>query len=780
MSGKLLHSFTQTMSELEYNTKFTNNRTMTKHIHDLPPDSGRHGIQAPLETPIEPISRSHPVYGTYYSGPDAGSPGEGFFGDLSPGHLLRVARRRWLTIALALVFAFGVASFYLRTTPKRYSASALVEMSVRRPRLMRQEGAVIEDRFSFRNTEDIFNTRLERFRSPDMRVLAFEHLDRTADDDGRFPDRAAAMPGASFSLVRNSQMVRITVMGRDPALIAAAANAYARATETSMEIENRESSEMAVAWLQDQARTQRIAVDRADRELVDLRENIGLDSLATRAELASAATRSVGATLANVQSKILLNRELLKAVDNAELTPESIERLPREAPFVDVIMRALDRLELARMERDGLRASHTERHPEYIAADQAVDDARKHAVTALRQARETVQADVHLYEQQAAELEQRVAQLDTQSSTLEIELARARASIEALQRQREAADMSYRGLLSRIEEARLSADEYTAAIKLIRQAQPPSFPIHPSRRRVIQLALLFGLAAGGLLALVKDNLEDLMDHAEDAERQFGLKVLSIVPQIRKMERADIAKLCAKDKHSHFAESFAGLRGLLDSGEYRQHADVLLVASTMHAVGKTICAANLAITFAQRGDRTLLIDFDMRRPQLCHLFKMPTGHASLLKVLNEGDRQQFEALPFHTDIEGLDVVSSRVDGKISASEALGKSTVKAFVDWAKNNYDRVVMDSPPYGIVNDSIVLARLADGILMVLRPGQTRKHSARTAIRHFIGIGAPVLGSVVNGMDFSKARFFSSYDYKYSHYRYGYADHYSEAKKDG
>ncbi len=756
---------------------------MTKQTNDSPSGSSGYGFQQPLKTSIirasDPVAHMNPVYGTYYSGPDAGPPGEGFFGNLSPGHLLRVARRKWITIALALVFAVSVAVFYLRTTPKLYSASAMIEMSVRRPRIMRQDGAFVDDRYGFTPAQEVFNTRLERFRGPGMRALAFEHLDRRGDTES-FPNCVEAMPGASFALIGQSHLVLISVRSRDPVLAAAVANAYALAAETSMGIENREISEMAVAWLQDQARTQRSVIEQADRELVEYRKETGIDSLETRAMLVKSNVEITGKTLSDIQNRRLLQRELLAAIDAADLTPESIDGIPRQTPFIETIVAATDRLASVRSERDALRSRLAPQHPEYIAADQAVETVRHQAVTALRQARETVQADVSLLEKQATEIEQRVQQLDTESSALEIKLAQARATVTALQRQREAADMSYRGLLTRIEEARLSADEHTAAVKLVRSAEPSYIPIHPSRRRALQLALLFGLVAGGLLALLKDNLEDLMDHAEDAERQFGLKVLSIVPQMKKMERSDVAKICSEDKHSHFSESFAGLRGVLDSDEYRKHADVLLVASTMHGVGKTICAANLAISFAQRGERILLIDFDMRRPQLCHVFGMPAGHASLRNVLDKDDRQKFEALPFHADIAGLDVVSSRGNDKISASEVLGKPMVKEFVDWARQHYDRVILDSPPYGVVNDSVVLARMADGILMVLRPGQTRKHAARTAIRHFAGIGAQMLGIVVNGMDFSKAKFFSNYDYQYSHYRHGYADHYGEPQKDG
>jgi len=753
---------------MENNTRENKNKA-----HRPTPSSSRGPRRTAVYGAVPPYHATPPygpVYGTPYGGDPSESPG--WLGDLSPKRLLGVARRKWLTIVLTTLFILGGAAFYLYMAPRIYLGEAIIEMSVRRPRIMRQEGGVIEDAPSWR-TDEVFNTRIQRFHGEPMRALAFAHLEWDGPR-GEAPEGPDTMPDAVFALKRQSNLVTIRVHDRNRALAAAVANAYAHAAEELMVRENRDSSEQAVAWLQTQAAAQRHAIDRADQALVEFRSNVRLDTLESRAAVARETLLSAGEALAEVENRRLSTQELRAALDSAALTPESIERIPRETPFAATIVAAHERVANARAERDALAARFTPQHPDYIAAEETVAFARGQVVAALRQARETVEADARLLNQQATSLSRRVDTLGDEASRLEIEIAQARAQLASHDREREAADMSYRGLLNRIEEARLSADEYTAAVSIVNLAELPERPVSPRPRRALALALLFGLGLGGGLALLKDGLEDTLQHDEDVEQTLGIKVLSVIPTLKRMGRGQVAQMCHENKNSHFAEAFAGLRSLLDPGKDGVREQVILVTSTMPGVGKTICSTNLAICFAQRGERTLLIDFDMRRPQLRRIFGMPPDHESLLHVLADRDTSRFPALAFSSAIPNLDIVCSRRGHQEhSAAEVIGQSFVATFIEWARESYDRVILDSPPFGIVSDAVVLAKYADGGLMVFRPGTTRKGPARSAIQHLDEVGSPILGAVINALDFRRAAFGSSYSYYYSHERYGYGDHY-------
>lgn len=721
----------------------------------------------------QPYYQGGAPYGSPYYGEGGGQPA-GFLGDLSPRRLLRVARHKWLTLALAVAFAGGAAAFYLQIATKVYSASTLIEMSVRRPRIMGQQGAVL-DEHGGAPQDEIFSTRLEKFRSRALQEIAIRRL-RGMPAYASMPEKElAAIPAAvTFALARSSRLVRLTAESTNPTNAADAVNACAIAAEELMSDENRLASDNAVAWLQTQAASQRKILERADQSLVDVRSQNQIDAIEARIKVVGATLSEVSRTLADLENRRVLNHDLLSALEKVDLTPENVGKLPSDTPRSTEILAAVGRHVAAIAARDALKTRLTPKHPDFIVAEKNVADVREQAMDAVRQSRETVMTDGRLLEQQSGSLTKRTEELSREAADLEMKAAQAKSNLAALEREREASDVSYKGILNRIEEARLSADENTAAVKPMDPADPPLKPVKQNPIRVLILALILGLGVGFGLALLKDVLADLLAHDEDVETHLGIKVLGVVPLLIHVERPDVAQVCQKQKFSQFAESFAGIRSILDSGEYLEHSKVLLITSTVPEVGKTICSTNLAISFAQRGERTLVVDFDMRRPQIRSIFSIPDDHESLLHVLGAQDASRFGRLPFKTDIEGLDVICSRRGDKDpSAAEVIGGKFVKEFADWARAHYDRVILDSPPYGIVSDAVVLAGFSDGVLLVLRPGKTRKSPARNAVRHLAEVGATVLGCLVNGLDFKKATYFSNYDYHYSHTRYGYGDHY-------
>ena len=131
--------------------------------------------------PQPPPSQGHPPYhGTPYYGAPYGAPyydgapaeSSGLLGSLDPFRLLRVMKKKWMTVLLALLFTGIAATYYLMTTSKLYQATSLVELSVRRPRIMTQQAAVIEDQSPATQSEEIFNTRLEKFKGRAMKDAA--------------------------------------------------------------------------------------------------------------------------------------------------------------------------------------------------------------------------------------------------------------------------------------------------------------------------------------------------------------------------------------------------------------------------------------------------------------------------------------------------------------------------------------------------------------------------------------------------------------------------------
>ena len=239
----------------------------------------------------------------------------------------------------------------------------------------------------------------------------------------------------------------------------------------------------------------------------------------------------------------------------------------------------------------------------------------------------------------------------------------------------------------------------------------------------------------------------------------------------------------EDRFSHFAEAFAGLRNLLDSPRYVGGTKVLLMASTQPGEGKSCSSSNFALTCALSGQRTLLVDFDLRRPRIARIYgKNRKDFESLFHALSTNDPTIFDRLPVASGYPNLDLVCTASSSKLSPANVLGSGMIANFIDWARQHYDRVILDSPPFGLVSDAVALSTLADGTLILCCPNRTRFRPLKHAVRHLAEAGGHVIGVIVNDVDFGRAGMFGRYEYNYA-YRYLYADKqgygYSDRKGD-
>ncbi|HSH45336.1 MAG TPA: CpsD/CapB family tyrosine-protein kinase, partial [Longimicrobiales bacterium] len=188
---------------------------------------------------------------------------------------------------------------------------------------------------------------------------------------------------------------------------------------------------------------------------------------------------------------------------------------------------------------------------------------------------------------------------------------------------------------------------------------------------------------------------------------------------------------------------------------------LVITSASEAEGKTTTAANLAVTFAQQGVRVLLVDCDLRRPQIHNTFgvlrspgitELVLGHDTAADAVRE------------TAVEGLHVLPS---GTLppNPSELLGGERVQEVLDDLGRGYDMVILDTPPLLAASDAAILGSRSDGVVLVVRAGQTEKGAAQQAVEQLHVVGARILGAVLNDPDAKVPQYGGHY---YYHKYYG------------
>jgi succinoglycan biosynthesis transport protein ExoP len=729
-------------------------------IKKNPPPSSAPSPQVPA--PPHPYSE-HQYYGHYY-GPYSSSGSNSWLDELTPARLFSIVRRKWLTILLALTFILTLAAVYLTKATRIYRATSLIEMTVRRPRISGQEEAVIEDPALSRiqAQERIFNTRLEKFKGRSMRNRALEHVQRFLDQSIKTSDDELAKilaENVEFELIRDSQLVRIKFDSPDQRLAVAAANAYAQsAVELAIE-ENRNLSENAVRWLEDQAAERYSQLEAAEADLVDFRAANEMDLLTSRKETVKESLMAYNQELVRIESQLILTRDLLNQLESVDENPENIANLPADTPRMEDITVVFEAWQRATQDKAELLIRYTEKHPAVIAQTEIIDTLQNEVALAVKRARNTTQANLRLLESQAESVRKQKDQESDRFSKIEQSLIEKNAELTALQRKRDASDMAYRSLLERIEVARMAADEETASIKVSEPAQLPAKLVSPKTVRILALAILLGCALGGGLALLQDLLEDHVTSAFEIERGLGLNILGIIPYTSKGDRHELARLCLKRRSSHIVEAFAGIRSLVNMLPGDEVPRSILVTSTMPEEGKTVTASNLAAMFARSGVRTLLVDFDLRRPRLRKIFSVSNEHDSLMHTLDRKDPNLFAKLVHSTENDNLNIIVSTADVDQSPAEVIANAFLEKFFEWAHENYDKIIVDSPPLGIVSDAVVLSGHCDATVLVCRPNKSRKGATRKALQRFNEVDTRILGVVVNEADMAR-RMIGNYHY--------------------
>ncbi len=291
-------------------------------------------------------------------------------------------------------------------------------------------------------------------------------------------------------------------------------------------------------------------------------------------------------------------------------------------------------------------------------------------------------------------------------------------------------------------------------------ASLPTSPISPDPVRNLGLAVVLGLLLGIGLAVVRELLDTSIKGPDEINAATDTPILGGI--LFDSSAAKTPLITALAPHSPRVEAFRILRTNLQFVDVDRNLKVFVVTSSVPGEGKTSTASNTALALQTAGQRTLLIDGDMRRPQLAKLFRLEEA-VGLTSVLL-GRVSLDEAVQEH-HASGLSVLTS---GAVppNPAELLQSQAMKQLLDEARLEYDVVVVDAPPLLPVTDAALLAAQADGAVVVVRQGRTTRDQFRHSLERLQAVGARPLGITLN-MVASRGGNNDGYGYGYG---YGYA----------
>jgi polysaccharide biosynthesis transport protein len=338
----------------------------------------------------------------------------------------------------------------------------------------------------------------------------------------------------------------------------------------------------------------------------------------------------------------------------------------------------------------------------------------------------------------------------------------------------------YEGLMEKLKEAGVTAGLRSNNIRNVDKARIPTAPTEPNVPRNLTFALALGLTTGIGLAFLLEGIDNTVRTPEQAQVISALPSLGMIPLGSKSNleanarlrltvassREAVELVTQARPQSQMAESYRALRTSLLLTSLGAPPKVILVTSALPQEGKTTTSINTAIVLAQKGTRVLLIDADLRRPSIHKTLGM--GPKTGLSNVLTGSATLQQAVVRSTIVPTLFVLPAGTPPP-NPAELLASSNMKDILAELREQYDHIIVDTPPTLSVTDAVVMSTRADAVVLVIRSGQTTKQALRRSRDILMQVNARVAGVLLNAVDLNSPDYYYYYEYqgKYGHRYY-------------
>ncbi len=709
---------------------------------------------------------------------------------LDPQDVLRAIRRRpWVLIVSILATAAIFWGVSVRQK-KVYQAAAAVVLDPSLPKVLGEGFDVENNEARGGAQETFFNTQYKIMTS---RAVLREVISRLKlQDDEKFREdygiQNAQYPMKALERIlpalvevlpeQKTNIVRVVVEDYDADRAARIANALAQAY-IDQSLERRLSNTRnASKWLDQRVDEFAKKLDESQEKLFEFKKSNMLVSVSVedRKNMTTANLQALNGKLLLVREKLLEFEAERTVIESATVAITAVPRV-RDNEVVNSLKAAL--LDLERKRAD-LSSRYGAKHPNMLAIQNQIDQVKGCLDNEIKTIVGTLDNEIMEQKDTISRI-----QVEMRSETqLAMELNNLALEYSKLSRDVGTNQETYQSLLKRQTETDLSGLLESNFVRWLETAEPRSSPIRPSVPLNTVLGAILGLLIALALAVGEVLLDNTVHSQNDVEERLGQVLLGLVPAIdpQQLQPASNERgvMRARDLHVHddprssVAECARSIRTnlmFIDSADKQRKLNRILLTSPHPAEGKSMTAIILGTIMAQAGNRTLIIDTDLRRPRLHKTFGVSSEQGVTSVLL--GTSTLKDAIK-KTEVVGLDVLPC---GPLppNPAELLHSDDFEKMLQEAQLHYDRILLDSPPVNAVTDPIILSKLVDGTILVVKSAKTTKEAARRALRQLGDVGANMLGVVLNDVDFKDGSYYYNYYYYYKR-GYGSEDKTAEA----
>ena len=551
---------------------------------------------------------------------------------------------------------------------------------------------------------------------------------------------------------RMSLMINVAYSHPDPVVAAEVANLFAKEyIDYNLKL-NIDASMKAVEDLRIRAEQQKERVEELDLKLAEYREQNNAVSLDSQENIA-------GAQLARLNEIKLTNKNVYDQLETKWNLIETYRREGKnlwELSFVAEQSRVsglLEQITGSRINISSLSKRYREKHPAMIQLLQTLQEAELELEGAVQNSVDKVYAGYIEAKSNFEMASQRLAEKEKEL----IDLSKTRVEYSSLLRDLEVQQSFFQALNSRMTTEKAQVNLKNPNARVVDEAFPPPEDKPSSPNVAMNLAAGFfgGIAVGFGLIFAVAFLDDRVKSAFDIEGTIGLPMLGVVPRIKKLDTNTKAQAVASNVDRHVTETFRSIHSALKLNDESRNAKIILATSTLPGEGKSFVSSNLSLTFANHGEKTLLIDADLRLPNVARSLQLENDFG-LLDHIEKG--VALDEVIIKEVYPNLDVLSSGGKSK-NPTQVLNSAQLEAMFADLRDRYDRIVVDSPPLAAVSDALNLLPLVDGTLYIIKFNTVKRKTAVVNVRRLWESNTPVFGAILNNITSSLS------SYYYSHY---------------
>jgi capsular exopolysaccharide synthesis family protein len=549
---------------------------------------------------------------------------------------------------------------------------------------------------------------------------------------------------------RMSLMIGVAFSHPDPIIASEIANFFANEfIDYNLKL-NIDASMKAVEDLRIRADQQKDRVEELDLKLSEYREANNAVSLDNQENIA-------GVQLARLNEIKLTNKNVYDQLETKWNLIDSYMREGRnlwELSFVADQPRVsglLERISSTRIQISSLSKRYREKHPAMIQVLQTLQEAELELGNAVKNAVDKTYAGFTEAKSNFEVSSRRLAEKEKEL----IDLSKTRVEYSSLLRDLEVQHNFFNALNQRMTTEKAQVNLKNPNARVVDQAFPPPEDQPSSPNIVMNLAAGFfgGIATGFGLIFVIAFMDDRVKSAFDIEGTIGLPLLGVIPRIKKLDAESKAQAVASNVDRHVTETFRTIYSSIKLNEGSKNAKVILSTSTVPAEGKSFVSTNLGLTFASHGEKTLLVDADLRLPSIARTLQLENSEGVIDHVVNGAT---LDDLIIKDVYPNIDVLPSGGKSK-SPTQVLGSAIFENMFSELRERYDRIVVDSPPLAAVSDALNLLKLVDGVVYVIKYNTVKRRTASINVRRLWESDTPVFGALLNNISSAHSSYYYS-----------------------